>query len=228
MFGKWLGFSKSTTGALTLVGGLGNTSFIGVPMIEALQGKAGIPMALVMDQAGSYMVLSTLGMLAVSIYCSAASSFAGIAKRIITFPPFIALCLAIVLIDADYPSWLEVTLKRLGDMLAPLALLSVGMQMRMGELSVNKTPLAIGLGYKLLACPIIILACHYFSGMRIESLSANVIVFEAAMGPSIGAGIVASQHNLNPALVTLMVGIGVPLCLLTVPLLSSGLRLAGV
>jgi predicted permease len=44
---------------------------------------------------------------------------------------------------------------------------------------------------------------------------AEVAIFEAAMGPQIGGAIVAMQHGLNPRLVTLMVGVGIPLSLLT-------------
>ena len=45
----------------------------------------------------------------------------------------------------------------------------------------------------------------------------QVTVFEAAMGPMIGAAIVAMDHDLDPALVTLMVGIGIPLSFVTLP-----------
>jgi hypothetical protein len=45
-----------------------------------------------------------------------------------------------------------------------------------------------------------------------------ITIFEAAMAPQIGAAIVAVDHDLDPALVTLMVGIGMPLSFLTLPL----------
>ena len=45
----------------------------------------------------------------------------------------------------------------------------------------------------------------------------SVTVFEAAMGPQIGASIVAMEHELDPPLVTLMVGVGIPLSFLTLP-----------
>ena len=35
--------------------------------------------------------------------------------------------------------------------------------------------------------------------------------FELVSGPRIGGAIVATQHGLNPRLVTLMIGLGVPL-----------------
>jgi predicted permease len=40
-------------------------------------------------------------------------------------------------------------------------------------------------------------------------------VIEAAMLPMIGAGIVASQANLAPRLVSMMIGVGIPLGVLT-------------
>jgi predicted permease len=46
----------------------------------------------------------------------------------------------------------------------------------------------------------------------------QVTIFEAAMAPQIGASIVAIEHKLDPPLVTLMVGIGIPLSFLTLPL----------
>ena len=45
----------------------------------------------------------------------------------------------------------------------------------------------------------------------------SVTVFEAAMGPMIGASIVAMDHELDPPLLTLMVGVGIPLLFLTIP-----------
>jgi len=45
----------------------------------------------------------------------------------------------------------------------------------------------------------------------------SVTVFEAAMGPMIGASIVAIDHELDPPLLTLMVSVGIPLSFLTLP-----------
>jgi malate permease and related proteins len=45
-----------------------------------------------------------------------------------------------------------------------------------------------------------------------------VTIFEAAMAPQIGASIVALEQKLDPPLITLMVGIGIPLSFLTLPL----------
>jgi predicted permease len=47
------------------------------------------------------------------------------------------------------------------------------------------------------------------------------------MAPQIGAAIVAVDHELDPPLVTLMVGIGIPLSFLTLPLWWQFLKIFG-
>ena len=50
-----------------------------------------------------------------------------------------------------------------------------------------------------------------------EGPVTQVTVFEAAMAPMIGSSIVAMDHDLDPPLVTLMLGVGIPLSFLTLP-----------
>ena len=49
-------------------------------------------------------------------------------------------------------------------------------------------------------------------------LARAVMIFEAAMGPMIGAAVVANQFRLDGPLAALMVGFGIPLSLLTAPI----------
>jgi malate permease and related proteins len=138
-------------------------------------------------------------------------------KRIFTFPPLLALLVALALMPVEYPPWVTDVLQRLGGTLAPLALLSVGLQLRLGQVRGNGAPLAIGLAFKLLIAPLL-LAILYFQFLRETGDIMKVTVFEAAMGPQIGGAIVAIQHNLNPPLITLMVGIGIAASFLTLPM----------
>ncbi|HYS42791.1 MAG TPA: AEC family transporter, partial [Geobacteraceae bacterium] len=66
--GRFLSLSRATVGALILVGGLGNTSFVGLPMIEAYYGKEFIGTGLIVDQLGSFLVLSTMGIFVATLY----------------------------------------------------------------------------------------------------------------------------------------------------------------
>jgi predicted permease len=99
-------------------------------------------------------------------------------------------------------------------------LFSVGLQLRFDQTRGIKTALALGLAFKLLLAPAV-LALLYFSFARTGDDVARVTLFEAAMGPQIGGAIVAIQHGLNPPLVSLMVGVGITLSFITLPLWSQ-------
>jgi len=214
--GRAAGWSRGTIGGLILVGGLANTSFLGLPMIETFYGEEHLGLGILIDQLGTYMVLSTLGILIAVTYAAGAASPAAVARKILRFPPFQAVLLALALKPLEYPEGLEIVLGKLGATLAPLALVSVGYQLRLGELRGRIAALSAGLAFKLVMGPAMIMAL--FTGALGAGGSAiQVTIFEAAMAPMIGASIVALEHKLDPPLVTLMVGIGIPLSFLTLP-----------
>ncbi len=217
--GKWLRLPPATIGALMLTGSLANTSFMGLPMIETFFGTQGIAIGILIDQAGTYLVLSTLGITLAATYAARGSSFSAknVLRKIAGFMPFISLIAALVLIPVQYPEWLTDLLKRLGGTLVPLALASVGYQIRWSAVRGKARLLGIGLAFKLVAAPALI-AGLYGALVGFESEEIRITIFEAAMAPQIGAAIVAMEHDLDPPLVTLMVGIGIPLSFLTVPL----------
>jgi predicted permease len=213
--GRLLGLSRGQVGALTLVGGFGNTSFVGLPMIETLHGRDGLGLGLLIDQLGSYLALSTLGVAAAAWY-AAGPRVDGreMLRRVVTFPPVIALVVALLLRPVPFPQPLDMALARVGDTLAPLALLSVGMQLRLDAIREHAHALALGLGYKLVLAPALVV-CLLWMFDATADMTSRVSVIEAAMPPMIGAGIVAAQANLAPRLVSMMVGLGIPLGLVT-------------
>ncbi len=215
--GRVLGFPRATTGGLMLTGGLANTSFIGLPMIETFYGPQFLGLGILIDQLGSYFVLSTLGILVASLYSTGHSvSAKAVIRKIALFVPFQAFVLALLLVPFDYPGWLDELLKRLGATLVPIALVSVGYQLQLSHVRGKATALSVGLVFKLALAPALILLL--FAGvLGAGGQVFSVTVFEAAMGPMIGASIVAMDHELDPPLLTLMVGVGIPLSFLTLP-----------
>jgi len=214
---RMLGVSRTTTGGLMLTGGLANTSFIGLPMIDTFYGPQFLGLGILIDQLGSYFVLSTLGILVASLYSSGQSINAKtVIRKIALFVPFQAFVLALLLMPLEYPTWLDDLLKRLGATLVPIALVSVGYQLHLSHVHGKAYALTVGLAFKLAVAPALILLL--FAGvLGAEGQVLRVTVFEAAMGPMIGASIVAIDHELDPPLVTLMVGVGIPLSFLTLP-----------
>jgi predicted permease len=212
----------ATTGALILTGALGNTSFVGLPMIECFFGREHVGLGILIDQLGTYVVLSTVGLLVAATLSAGELSARAVAQRIFTFPPFLAVLAALALAPLPVPGWIDAVFLRLGDTLAPLALLSVGFQLRFAAVRERWRPLLAGLGFKLVAGPLAVLAV-FAAFADLDSAVLQVAVFEAAMAPMIGGAIVAAQHKLDPELTTLMVGIGIPLSFLTLPAWWYGL-----
>lgn len=211
-----IGFSRATTGGLMLTGGLANTSFIGLPMIDTFYGPQFLGLGILIDQLGSYFVLSTLGILVASLYSGHSMNAKTVIRKIVLFVPFQAFVLALLLMPFEYPIWLNELLMRLGATLVPIALVSVGYQLQLSQVRGKAYALTVGLVFKLAVAPALILLL--FAGvLGAEGPVLSVTVFEAAMGPMIGASIVAIDHELDPPLLTLMVGVGIPLSFLTLP-----------
>lgn len=223
VIGRLLSLPQRTVGALVLLGGLGNTSFVGLPMIEAYYGHEWLGVGILADQLGTFMTLATLGILAATVYSSGNASPRQMAQKILFFPPFQALILALILRPVPFPDWTVAVLRKLSDTITPLALASVGFQLRFTRLQGLSARLALGLGYKLLVGPLLI-AALYLGLLGLRGTPIQVTIFEAAMAPMITAGIVAMDHDLDPPLVTMLLGIGIPLSFATLPVWAMLLR----
>ncbi len=213
---KW---DKRTTGALILTGGLANTSFVGFPVLMALFGEEGLKIGVVIDQAGSFLVLSTLGIIAASIYSTGTFSMKKIIYGVITYPSFIALLISIVMIAAGikHNEISSSILSKLGTPTIILALISVGMQLNPKLDKLLWKELVSGLAYKLLLAPLIIFV-FYLYVFKLNGLIFKVTIIETAMAPMVMGSVLASQYELNPKLANLMVGIGIPLSAVTLAL----------
>ena len=216
LLGRAMSFSAATTGGLMLVGGLANTSFVGLPMIQAFYGSGGMATGILIDQLGTYLVLSTLGITVAALYSHGTARASAVIGRIVRFPPLLALLLALAMMRVDYPTWFTDVLRSLGGTLVPLALVSVGLQLHLDQFRGNVSALATGLTFKLLIGPALV-AVVYVWWLHAHGQTIQITLFESAMGPQIGAAIVAIQHGLNPTLITLMVGIGITLSFVTLP-----------
>jgi predicted permease len=221
--GRYAGWARPTTGGLILTGSLANTSFVGLPMIETFYGTAFLSIGILIDQLGTYLVLSTAGIIVAALFAaqsgeSGSRVTAGqIARKIATFPPFLALIVALLLRPVDFPPEFEDLLGRLGGTLAPLALVSVGFQLRLEDLGGRLQPLCLGLLFQLILGPLLV-GLFLIQMIGNTGPIARVTVFELAMAPQIGAAVVAMDNKLDAKLVTLMVGLGIPLSFLTLPI----------
>ncbi|QHS10386.1 AEC family transporter [Sinimarinibacterium sp. NLF-5-8] len=217
--GARLGWSRGRIGALTLVCGMGNTSFMGYPLLEALRGRDGLALGVVADQLGCFIVLAVGGTLIAALYSGAQAKPRDIARRIALFPPAIALVIAgIAAAFGGVPEMVQQTCQRLGTTMIPLALFSVGLRFRLRLAPGQALPLVLGLGWKMALAPLLVWVLGVSTGIGGQMLAIGVL--QAAMAPMVSATILADQHNLDPPLANSVLGVGILLALVTVPLLS--------
>ncbi|MDD5400067.1 MAG: AEC family transporter [Sulfurimonas sp.] len=211
---KLLTFSREVTGSLMLVAVLGNTSYLGIPIIQAYFGEEALGYVMIYDQLGSFIALSTYGTF-ISVYYSSSQkiNIKALSIKIATFPPFLALLVALFFIGTSFHPIVESVLASLAGTIIPLALVAVGLQLKFRLPSEDLKPFGVALGIKLILAPIIAISiCYLFSW---NSKAALISIMEAAMAPMITAAAVASMAGLAPRLSSAIVGYGIILSFLT-------------
>ena len=218
---KW---NSKLRGAMILTAGLGNTSFIGFPVLLALYGPASMRLAILSDQPGSFLVVSTFGILIISIFSvdpgaekpSLRKITGLVLERVLKFPPFYGLVIAYVTRNLEFPAPLMQSLKYLAAPLIPVSLIAVGLYLKLNltTLRTYKWPVTLALGFRLLISPALALAVACFV-FHAQGLLLQVPVMEAGMPPMTTAALLAIQMGLDAEFAALMLTMGIPLSAVT-------------
>ncbi len=213
VYSKFQNTSKATSGGLKLVSALSNTSFIGFPLIVAYFSEKELAIAIICDQI-TFALLSTIGIV-VAIRSSQNQKLSAnlVLKKVFTFPPLIGCVLALILPRYLDLSALDSLFDKLAGTVGPLALFSIGLQLKFGGWFSEIKHISFALLYKLILAPAAVLIIALSFGMN--GMIAKITIFEMAMPTLLTAGVVADQYNLNPKVSNLVVGIGILLSFIT-------------
>ena len=217
LLARMLKLRRDQHGVLLLTVALGNTSFLGYPLTRALIGEDALPYAVVYDQFGAFLIMSTFGLWVLARYGGeAVPSPREMARKVLLFPPLWALVVGLTVMPASPPSWIDGALLRLSEALLPLAMLTIGLSVRFALPRDELKPLAAGLVLKLALMPALALLLVPLLGMTGDM--ARTTVLEAAMPSMVTAGALAIAQGMAPRLAAAMVGYGLLLSLVTLPL----------
>lgn len=218
LLGRALAWPRGVVGCLLLMATLGNTSFLGFPLVTALLGAEQVGLAAVYDQFGTFLLVSTWGLFVLAAYGGQERpGAAAIARRIAGFPPFLALLLALAL-GSPLPPAAQAVAEHLAAPLLPLVAFALGLKLRLRLPPGRWTPLLAGLGLKLALMPVLAWALLRVLPVTPEVLAVGVL--EAAMPPMFTAAALAMAARLEPELAAAMVGYGLAAGLATVLLWS--------
>ena len=217
IIGKKLGWPNRLIGCLIITAGLGNTSFVGFPIIEALYGEEGLKTAIIVDQPGTFVVMATFGVITAGIFSKGSPTAKEILYKIVLFPPFIAFFIAAIMniMRFDFIAIFQSVFQKLGSTVTPVALVAVGLQLKIDRDSQHWKFLRLGLLFKLFITPAFFFIFYrlVFGG---KGLVVDASIIESAMAPMITGAILASNYGLKPKLSSMMVGIGIPLSFISI------------
>ena len=212
------GFSKEVTGSLLLVSILTNSSFVGIPLISAYMGEKALPYVIVYDQLGSFIALAVYGTFITSYYSHKSEvSVKIIAVKVLTFPPFIALIIGLLLMGVEFNANITKVLSNLANTIVPIALVAVGLQLKLKLSRDELKPFTTSLVIKLILAPAIAILISWLFGW--SNQASQVAIMEAGMAPMITAGAMASMTGLAPKLSSAIVGYGILFSFLTTNIL---------
>lgn len=202
-------YSQRSRSTLELASAYSNTSFLGFPLITAYFGAQDISIAIICDQI-MFILLSTAG-----IVCAvkgggkkgAVISAGLIVKRLVTFPPFVGCVSSLVLSRFVDLGKAEPFFDKLVSTVGPLALFSVGLQLKFKGWKEEFSQISMTMLYKLLLAPLLVMLTAL--AFHVKGDVAKISVFEAAMPTLITSSIIAEQYHLNTRLVNLIIGISI-------------------
>jgi predicted permease len=213
---RFLRLQRPDTAVLLLEVPLGNTSFLGYALIPVLASADAMPFAVLYDQFGSFLILSTFGLTVIAIYSGGARPTPAVVfARVLRFPPFIALVLALTVVPAELPAEIVKVLQQLANAMLPMVGIALGMQLKLRLPRAQLLPLGLGLAGKLLLMPALALLLCAATGL--DGPARAAVVLESAMPPMITAAALAAMARLSPELGSALVGYGVVLSMATLP-----------
>ena len=205
---------RPVEGALLMLVPLANTSFLGLPLVEAHLGPDAVPLAIVWDQLGSFLLLSTFGAFVLAAYrqpseSSAKPTLSTIARVVVRFPPFVALLLALALgwlAPSSALAPLQSVLGPIGASLVPVVMVAIGLQWRATLPRQHLGQAAFALVTRLSLVPLAALAL--VRALDLPPLVGGTAVLESGMGPMITSGALAIEAGLAVELTASVLGWG--------------------
>jgi len=213
---KW---NRSITGALLLVGVLGNTSFLGLGMVESLLGVDHLASAIAYDQVGTFVGLALWGSFVTSTYGAGEIGWRPIVKRLSRFGPFLALLASLVFRFIDLPADVYPILNGIGKTVAPVAMCALGLRFTLSVSRSVQVPALLGLISKMALLPGLVYVVSVLLGSP-QDIAWSTSILQAAAPPMVTAGVVAVGAGLSAELVAFMVGVGTLVSFVSLPLLS--------
>ncbi len=206
---------KPTQGSLLLAAMLGNTGYLGFPIILAMVGQKYFAWALFYDLLGSLFSSYGLGVALAANFSGSVSNSWQTTKAILINPALWSFGFGLLLRQVKIPNIVEFYLDKLAWIAVALSLLLIGM--RLSQLKTWKSLPQVGmsLAIKMLLVPLILGSTLPLFG--VTGSAAQVIVLQMAMPPGFATLVIAETFNLDRDLAVTALVAGAVVLLVTLP-----------
>jgi hypothetical protein len=181
-------------GAFIMVAVFGNTGYMGYPVAQALLGDSGLVRAIFSDVFGNTAAVITLGTMVATRYGRHDVKVSPV-KEIVTFPPFIAMALALVLRSVAVPDVVIGWLDALGKVVVPVIMISVGLTLKPKAVAGHLTQASTVAVIKLVLLPLVALALG--SLLLTDPASLRIAVLEAGVPTMMFVMIMGLRYKLD-------------------------------
>lgn len=209
-------------GAYILTALFGNTAFIGYPVSLLTYGNEGLARAIIYDQIGFTISLTTIGVWIANHFGRNSSfSLKESLLGIITYPPFPLLILAFILktLNVPLPDFSLKALSYLSNATVPVIMIAIGGLLQL-EFKVRYLKLALGtVFFKLILFPIVGLLLGLI--LRLDPLSLRVLIIEAGVPVMMSSVVLGSEYGLDVEFILTVILITTVLVLVSLPLINS-------
>lgn len=216
-FTRLLRLEGPTAGAFILVAVFGNTAYIGYPVASALLGEPGLVRAIFFDLFGNTAAIITLGALIASHYGEHDLKVNPV-REIATFPPFIALALALAMRSVPVPMLVSGWLDVLAKLVVPMIMISVGLSLRPEKVRAHLSKVAIIAGLKIVMLPLMALAIGTF--VLGDPASMRIVVLEAGVPSMMLTVVMGMRFKLDVDLIASAIIVTMLGAIVTIPLLQ--------
>ena len=205
-------YDNQTKGVFYICVTFNNALFIPLPLVLMFVGIAGVPYVIIFSLT-QMTLLATLGTFMGAAFGGENGGYQKMTKDALTFPPFIAAIIAVVLFLANFqlPAGVEDILSFSGPITTYLALIAVGLGIgvRFSLTEIRESLEVIVIRQFLI--PILIIPLVLFSGLL--QLPASIIILESLMPPAVLTVVYAKSFNLDSEKAATIVTIGTLLLL---------------
>ncbi|WP_104721665.1 AEC family transporter [Helicobacter mesocricetorum] len=219
ILGYILKFSKATLVSIFLLTSFGNTLFVGIPIIAGIYGESFIGEAIFYDALATALPMLLLSPFILALGTHQKINFWENIKKIMKFPPFIALALGFLLRLFPIPDFIFSPIEIFGSTATPIALFSIGLGLSFNAIMASYKSAMLVIFCKTVFAPFIFIVLAMIINIEFNT-ATKVAILESAMPTMTLAGAIIMKAKLDSNLAISSIAFGILFSLLSIPFLN--------